>query len=382
MHLLDFIYVIYLCNLTMNEQSNIPSNFGELNGTPISNKDTILDEINTALKTNKNPSIEYILVRPFIFVPLLFGGGFNYNSYGHSAVRYTTPDGKDVVMNIEGKKEGIVMVTFYDAKEYLYGTCKEKNGTQRGVYNRNMVGIRIENVEPNEIARMHEYFLKLQEFDKSGHKKFNIVFGPIMNFGIRAIIRWSKDFTNKHEEKFGYKDTDNIDYDSISDIEFGNCAKWTGDGLKAARIIKDTKVWPKSILIDIFENYTKSKVNIVCYQQPEKVKKLAYGFKGTVLFESVAPLQPLRDWLYSDLASYANCIVKVPKDSTQAVVAINTNPIKPNYIRNLVNNNYVVFGSVLISAIVLRRSTTFAKYYLNFKQYSKEKFEKVKKISK
>lgn len=63
--------------------------FGEINGTPIKNKDTILTEINKCLGKSKNPSIEYIITLPYSIVSLPYNlGGLNYNSFGHSALRF------------------------------------------------------------------------------------------------------------------------------------------------------------------------------------------------------------------------------------------------------------------------------------------------------
>lgn len=41
----------------------------------ISNKDTILEEINKSLKKNKNPSIEYLITKPYGLYKLPFGLG-------------------------------------------------------------------------------------------------------------------------------------------------------------------------------------------------------------------------------------------------------------------------------------------------------------------
>lgn len=361
--------------LILNE---FPKSFGEVNGTPISNKDTILQEINKAVDQPTNPSIEYILVRPFIVIPLLGGYGINYNSYGHSAIRYTTPEGHDVVMNIEGKKDGIPMVAFYEATDYLYGTGKDKHGSQRGVYNRNMVGIRIENVSKENIKKMHVYFLKLREYDQMGLKKFNIVLGPMLNFLTRGIIGWlighDKHIKDEYDASYNFS---NYDLQLIKEIEYGNCAKWISEGLKCAGLITVTKVWPKSILVDIFENYKGSQLNIVSYQQPKKCQ-LAYGFKGITLGESVAPLQPFRDFAYSDLTGYSNCIVEVPSNTIKAKIIINPNPIKPNAFRNIVNNNWFVAFSAITTLVVLRHSAKFASYYLKFRTYSKENFTKAR----
>ena len=131
-------------------------NFGELNGQCISNKNTIMSEINACLGTSCNPSIEYIITLPFSLLALPYVGGINYNTFGHSAIRYTTPDGRDVVVNIAGK-DGETFIRIHDAKEYFYGTDPRLCGAQRGVYNRDFVGLRVENVPAEDIKELHEY---------------------------------------------------------------------------------------------------------------------------------------------------------------------------------------------------------------------------------
>lgn len=344
------------------------NNFGKLNGTPISNKDTILSEINEKLATDKNPDVEYLLSRPYSVIPLLFGYGINYNFFGHSSVRYNL-NGLDIVANIEGKRNGQVMVVFYDAKEYLYGTNELTNGAQRGVYNRNIAGIRIENVSHNKILTMHNYFLDLQEQEKNGYKKFNLFAGPLINFIIRGIIRWCKNHSLKCNLE--YSIFDDFNYEATQNIEYGNCAKWISEGLKRANICTDTKTWPKSILIDIFENYTESDTNIVLYQQPEH-SILEYGFRRFTLFESVAPLQPIRDYIYSNLLSYARCVVTIPTDGIIAIPQINPTTKTPDKIRNIVNNNWAVFVSTIIFApisyVLLKKSAKFALMVAGFKR--------------
>lgn len=360
----------------------IPQNFGKLYGTPISNKNTILSEIDTALGYSTSPSVEYFLSRPYTVISLPFGYGINYNSYGHSSVRYNL-NGRDIVVNIEGKRDGLVMVVMYDTAEYLYGVDPNTNGAQRGIYNRNIASIRIENVPQEKVQKMHNYFLELQEQEKLGNKKFNICFGPIINIFVRGIARWLKFHDSKYELN------SEINYDLISKIEYGNCAKWISEGLKRADICTATKMWPKSILIDIFENYTKSDTNIVCYQQPEH-SVLTYGHRKITLFESVAPLQPIRDFIYSNLFAYAKCIVTVPKNGITAEIKINDVISKPNKVRNLVNSNWSVIASTIIFApisfIIFKRSAHFAIFsarfalkMAGFKNKTKCTLEKIKK---
>lgn len=347
------------------KEKMVPDDFGSVNGTPISNLNTILKEINLSLGTAKNSDVEYILVKPFSHLKI-FGYGTNYNMYGHSAVAYRLPNmypcvfcGKeygecnhtrDIVMNIEGKKDGKFMIQFYSKTEYLYGTDAKQIALQKGAYNRDMVGIRIENVDDVDIAKMHNYFLHIRDNEKSGMKKFNIVFGPLIN----TINKWL--------------------FSEINFPEYGNCAKWTSEGLKRAKIATSVSIWPKSILIDIFENYNKSTINydlnnmhVVYYERPINAK-LSYG-KGGAPIEAVAPLQLFRSVVYGDMRAFADCIVKVPENSITAEVIRKQNPLQPDPLRNIVNNNYFIIGSCLTSILLYKRGFNILTYVTKLKKY-------------
>jgi hypothetical protein len=126
-----------------------PRDFGAPDGSEISNKDSILQEIDEALGVSKPPDIEYIFVEPYSDFSLA-GIGIGRNPYGHAALRYTLPSGEQILMNIVGVP-GRQMVNFLDPVEYLYGTgFFEEGAEQRGVYNRTMVSVRIEQVEPEK----------------------------------------------------------------------------------------------------------------------------------------------------------------------------------------------------------------------------------------
>jgi len=364
------------------------------NTEPISNLSTILDEINDKLEVRKNPSIEYLLVRPFSNFSFLNSGvdyisetgefgyfydtdfsgqgiknlsidfhgiGINYNTLGHSAVRYTTPDGRDIVVNIQGKEikngEKVVMVRFYDAKEYLYGKTREKSGAQAGVYNRDIIGIRVEDVDSEKIRLMHNYFLSLIEDEKIGLVKFNIIFGPFFNL-FREIFQLA---------------------------EYGNCAKWISGGLYRAGVSTSISIFPKSILVDMFENYektsakSKDNIHIVYYQKPTHLYPI-YGLNYNYLFEEVAPFQYLRSYLYFDLEKYANVIVTIPKQSKTALVTINNDPIVQSKTRNIVNNSGFIMTSTLLNVWLIYRLTRFVKYQLKTDKYKQFRIKQIKKI--
>lgn len=312
-----------------------PDNFGEINGTCISNKDTVLTQIDNILGMSKPPDIEYIITLPFGLLDLPGNlGAINYNSFGHSALRYIRQDGKDVIVNIEGKENGERFIKIYDTKEYLYGTDPRKCGAQRGVYNRNIIGLRVENV-PKEYMEQLDKYIKELELNEYSKYKFNIFFGPVLNL-VKLINPQAP--------------------------EYGNCARWSSMMLSKAGLVTNIYVWPKTVFINMFENYSKtniktqSNMNVVLYSQPvDLVENLAYGVKNQkVLFDTIAPLQSIRNWFYKDLKIFANCEVKIKPDTINAIPYINPNPAKPSELRNILNSTPVIFASIIGSICTYR----------------------------
>jgi hypothetical protein len=75
-----------------SSSSSVPDDFGLENGTSISNKDTVLSEIDRVLGVSKAPDVEYFYVKPYCWFRIPFTSwGISYNSYGHAAVRYHPP---------------------------------------------------------------------------------------------------------------------------------------------------------------------------------------------------------------------------------------------------------------------------------------------------
>ena len=120
----------------------MPSLIGPLGLTrTISNFDTILEEIDgmcwdfieftdrfPSFRTgviydnqpSKKPAIEYIFVEPYNSKTILKHFGLNVRPFGHAAIRYTLPTGKQVLANIS-KERGLKLVEFWDPKEWFYG---------------------------------------------------------------------------------------------------------------------------------------------------------------------------------------------------------------------------------------------------------------------
>lgn len=159
-------------------------------GSAITNKDTILSDVDRALGTNKPPDIEVFLTdhvcntsnaaSTFIHLHLL--------RFGHVGIRYRTSDGVDRVMNINGdfnprpvRRRGSsgsrhrdescddnlplhhpTMVNFIPPEEFIFGTDGEL-AQQGGVYNRPFVSVRIENVAPGATDALHSYYEALHK---------------------------------------------------------------------------------------------------------------------------------------------------------------------------------------------------------------------------
>jgi hypothetical protein len=316
----------------------------------IVNKDTILNEIDKALGKKSNPSVEYLITKPYGLFKLPFGlGSVSWNWFGHSALRYTTPDGIDVVVNVEAKEKNKNFIQIYDAKEYLFGIDIKKGGAQRGIYQRDIIGLRVENVNPENIKKLHQIVneLKSGNNDQYDNFRFNIILGPILNF-------FGQIFGNFPQ--------------------YGNCSRWTSLILNQAGLTTKIFVWPKTLFIDMFENYDKtnikeqSNMNIIYYEQPSNISKPFYGVsEKPVWFEkSVAPFQSLRNYFYGDLKHFAKIIVKVDTQTNYAKLIINPdNDIsKPNKIRNMLNSKYFILTSIVTSIIIYKKGFTMSKTFI------------------
>lgn len=151
----------------------VPDDFGAPNGTTISNIDTIADEIDQALGVSKPPDVEVILTDHMAYVanPLSRFLHLAFLRFGHIAIRYTTSDGVQHVMNILGdfSKPNSQMINFQKPEDYWYGTKGfETFSQQGGVYNRPFVGVRIENVTSGATDAMHKYYQALDAASKIG----------------------------------------------------------------------------------------------------------------------------------------------------------------------------------------------------------------------
>jgi len=310
--------------------SSIPDDFGAKNGTEITNKSTVLEEIDKALNMPKPPAIEYIFVEPFMNWTLSYFSwiGFAGNYYGHAAVRYTLPTGESVVMNIEGSGKG-PMVNFVPAEEYIFGTKYfDKGSSQGGIYNRNMVSVRIEDYPEDKIVDLDHYYRKLQ---KNHDARFSLFFSPVMN----NIYRWFPD----------------------SVVEHGNCARWTSKGLTESGLIRIPTIFPKRIWVTLFERFgiqNPKNVHVVSYRRVKHAHR-TYGVPSDPYISGVAPLHPITNLLYFNLEKFADVVVEVPPTTMTATVSVKKDHYKPSWWRyNTYGLSFGMLG-LLITGFFFRR---------------------------
>ena len=314
---------------------SIPPDFGRVSdkeaeiGTPIANKGSILADTDAALGFDRPPKVEYILVRPFVQLRIPFTSyGVSYNTFGHAAVRYTLPSGQQFVMNVEGLKANFV--AFRDPSEYFYGTDLRLCGDQRALYNRSMITVRLydELVSDEQVTKLHEFYVDLQRSNAEGKKRFFIVPLPIREL----LLKFRPD----------------------SLVQYGNCAKWTSDGLSAAGIIAKRTHWPKSMWIAMFEGHKDSdSARVVSF----RAVKTPHSALTAEPLELVAPLQTLRSVAYFNLDRFAHLVVDVPPGESAARITVNPQPDRPSAARDLLNSRALVLLSTVVTGGFLLRQT-------------------------
>jgi len=294
---------------------------GKPGGIMVKNGKDILAKIDEIDKAN----VSYYLCRPVRYFSIPFLGlGFSFNGFGHSAMRLKFKDGRDIVMNIEGKRGERNMVNWYKTEEFLFGLKEsdEDNSSKGEMYNRNIVEFRMK-VDEKNLNDTLDYCLQLQDSYNEKKSNFDIALGPIYNF-IRKILP--------------------------SPTETGNCAWWTSSALKNGNIIKSRSMFPKSIGIDMFENMD---VTVVSYERIEHSHR-SYGKDGKV-FEFVAPFQPFRQFAYGNFAEASRFRVYVPKRTITLELEEKDPQMKPSPIRNIINSKPAIATSTTVCAYTTYR---------------------------
>jgi len=116
---------------------------------------------------------------------------------------------------------------------------------------------------------------------------------------------------------------------------FFSCALWTSKGLVEADLLKLPNPWPKSIWVDLYENWARadrSNVHVVSYRRIHQAQ-LSYG-KPLYAPSAVEPLNTLHNFSYINLEKFADVIVEVSENSTRAVARRQEPQLQPSFYRH------------------------------------------------
>ncbi len=282
--------------------------FGCRDGTAIANKDRLLDDIWRTLGSKPK---------------LIYGLAELGSDYGHAFCAFEAPHpttGKPTFMvpNIVGVP-GEKMVQWIELTEYLFGVSEFKGANrQRGVYNRPFTLVTIDDPKIDVQAVKH-YFDDLAARNQAGTAKFSLVFPRILNV-VTAPLRWL----------------------GLSKTEYGNCARWNYEAMKAGNIFSKeitlanffthNTMWPKRTAVRLLDGLAKVKAGAVVYlPRPEHAKVTARGkSEGRTyvnVFTRIADFLGLvtaRGRHYASLENLANVVVRVPDQTIEAQLETHT----------------------------------------------------------
>jgi hypothetical protein len=206
-------------------------------------------------------SVEYIFTKPAWTINLYkfpIRSTSAMNPYGHSVIRYSTENNNrgNIIMNICGLKN-CSLVNFFDPAEYLFTSKMEEGNEQGGVFRRSFLGVRIDNIDPKMTQKLDEFYKELSQKHTQGEIEFTMI---------------SHIFTNPLRNIFNLP-------------ERGNCAYFTGLGLKHIGLIKETSSWPLLLWFKLFVTQLKNNsqnINIISYRsinyKNEPKRSLMYPF--------------------------------------------------------------------------------------------------------
>ncbi len=332
--------------------SRYASDFGRRNGGAIANKASILSDVDDTLTDGRPPDLEVLLADHLTAIdsPAAEWAHTLFLRYGHVSVRYTTSDGRQRVMNILGGVEGADMVNMVEPSDYLYGTFGwETYAQQGGVYNRDFVGVRVERCAPGAIDALHAYYeaLNKRSHIEDGGARFQLVDARLSTLAAqlppplgRLVAGAAGQLKNATEFLVrGKRAAPGAKAHQIVADEFrharktaGNCAQWTSSGIVFAGLIPRTRLFPKSILIDLLESETRNgrekNVHVVLYEHVKAAPPYLEGFEFK-RSAYVHPLSPARNLIYSNMREFADVIVSVKPDTESAVVDRMKHPRRP-----------------------------------------------------
>ena len=293
--------------------------------------------------------------------------------YGHVAVRYTTSDGVSRVMNILGTydTDGAHMVNFVEPSDYIYGTAGWKSFAQQGgAYNRDIVGVRVERCAPGAIDAMHAYFKALDLKTQIGgaspsdaSARFQLVEARLslvasqlpgrLDVLLRRALERMRDTTEFLSKGTAARSASGSDSSvggsagaerlaemalvvtEVRAVQWiaGNCAQWTSEGIVFAGLLRRSRLFPKSILVELLESEhlrhgrTKN-AHVVVYKHIAHAPPYLPGYRFMAP-AYVHPLSPMRNFVYNDMHRFADVLVEVAPGETEAAVRHNAAPARP-----------------------------------------------------
>jgi hypothetical protein len=198
------------------------------------NRQLIYSQVNSIL--NSSSSVEYLYTKPQWIRILSLNS--SVNPYGHALVQYDHPEKGKTVMNICGKS-GDKLVNFFPADDYMFTGEFPAGNEQGGIFNRSFIGSRIENIEPNKIVQLHDYYTNLQKEQEAGKVVFTMADHLL---------------TNSFRRFVGFP---------IG----GNCSYWTSEGLRSVGLINRTSSFPMFLLLKfLMSKRDLDQINIVSYR--------------------------------------------------------------------------------------------------------------------
>ena len=180
------------------------------------------------------------------------------------------------------------LINFFDADQYLFSDEKMPGNGQCGVFNRSFLSIRIENVDPEQIQRLHQHFVTLQQQSLNGEIKY----GMMLYF-----------MTNPFRRLFGLS-------------KKGNCSYWTGLGLAEIGLVKSTSSWPLLLWFKLLFNqmeHNPDNINIVAYPSINHKNEPA----GSLMAPYIGLTRGYSE--YWDLNRFANIKVKIDPDNSYRI---------------------------------------------------------------
>lgn len=259
-------------------------------------------------------TIEYIFTKPnwitrgFIFKNVNWQSA--NNPYGHGLVRYKYFDENefpDKIMNVCGQKN-TKLINFFNSHDYLFKNEQLVGNEQGGVFKRSFISVRIDYLENELVATLDSFYQELAEKHIKGQIKFTMI---------------SHLITNPLKKFFNL----NIPLS-------GNCAYFTGLGLKQIGLVKETSSFPLFLWFKLLYQIKKNNNNYLSV-----ISYRSIGFLNEPKGALLHPFYWLRNsykpiW---NLDKFANIIVQFKQENDIYTYEITKNEKAIQNIKKIYN---------------------------------------------